>query len=378
MIFRALQFDFPSAAWLLFLVIGIAVSFFYIYHYRKNKLQAFAEQSVLDAVVVKREPVIFCVKSFLYFVVWICGVFALMGPKGNEQYVSSLPNGHAATVKKNVLEKTLLRRNTHEVIFLIDASASMEVADVSGRTRLEVAKEIVDDAVRHLKGENVSLYAFTSATVQVVPSTLDYLFMRLMLQQIKINEDETEGTNIKQALDFLRQQYFAKVSPKTKTLIILSDGGDTRLEGLGLEERKQAIEEIISPVADAGEKNLHVFSVGLGSAQGKEVPGVLYHGHPINSSLEVPLLHKLSLIGKGELFIAGEKTPFQISRALNQNIAQEESFVDATVDLPPSDMGEEVNVYDFYFQYPLAMAIAALMGCLLIPDTRKEIGGRRL
>ena len=372
---RALQLDFPSAAWLLFVVIGIAWLFFFLFHYRQKKLQSFAERSVLDSIVEKREPVIFWIKVILYGTAWICAVMALMGPKGNERYVSTSPDGQVAIVKKSALEKTVLRKNTHEVIFLVDASASMNIADLSGRTRLEVAKEIVDDVIHHLKGENVSLFAFTSATTQIVPSTLDYLFTRLMLQQIKINEEETEGTDIKQALEALRKQFFAKASPKNKTLIVLSDGGDTSLVGLNAEERKQAIAKIISPIADAGEKKLHVFAVGLGSSEGKEVPDVLFHGRSVTSAVDEPLLRRLSL--SGNLFVATKMAPFHISEALNQNIAREESFVDTSVDLSLPDSGNGTHIYDFYFQYPLSAAIIALMGCLQILVRELSIGGTR-
>jgi Ca-activated chloride channel homolog len=378
MIWRAIQFDWPSASILLPFIVGIAWTLFFLYHNRQKKLRAFAQPSVLNVVVEKREPIIFWIKVFLYCVAWLCGVLALMQPKGNERYVSTAPNGQVTVKKQEQTTKNNLRRKAHDVIFLIDASASMQIADISEKTRLDASKEIVDDVIRRLKGETVALFAFTSATMQIVPSTLDYLFTRLMLQQIDINEGETEGTDIKQALAYLRKIYFAKTSSKTKTLIILSDGGDTRLMGLSSDKLKQAIADIVSPIADAEEKNLRVFVVGLGSAQGKDVPGISFQGHPVISTLEEPLLRKLSRAGRGDLFSVGTMTPFQISQTLQQHIAQDESFIDASVSLTPPDRGDETRVYDLYFQIPLGIAILALMGCLLIPDTIKRTVERRI
>lgn len=378
MIWRSIDYDWPLAAFFLLLVVPIAWMFFFLNRHRQKKLQDFADPFVLRAVVEKRDASLFWIRTFLYCLAWICAVLALMQPKGNERYVSTSPNGQVAVGKQSTPKKALLRKNTHEVIFLVDTSASMEIADVSGeKTRLAASKEIVDDVIRHLKGENVSLFAFTSVTMQIVPSTLDYIFLRLMLQHMEINEGETEGTDIKQALEFLRRLYFAKSSPKTKTLIILSDGGDTHLFGLTEEQWKQEIGEIISPLADAEEKKLRVFSVGLGSLKGKEVPGILFQGKPVLSALEETLLRKLSISGRGELFVVGKMTPFQVSQALSRKIALDESFVDASVELPPPDMEEGSHVYDYYFQIPLALAILALAGSLLIPETRKKIGKRR-
>lgn len=377
MIWQAIQFDWPSAGLLLMIVIAIAWLLFFLYNYRKKKLQTFANQAVLEAILEKREPIFYWIKVFLYCLAWICGVFALMQPKGNERYISTAFNGQVS-MEKPTLQNAHLRKNAHEVIFLVDASASMKIADVQGKTRLDVAKEIVDDVIRHLKGETISLVAFTSATMQIVPSTLDYLFTRLMLKQISINEGETEGTSIKQALEFVRQQFFAANSLKTKTLIVLSDGGDTDLVGLSPDKRKQEMMDIVSPIHDAEKKNLRVFAVGLGSLKGQEIPGVSFEGHPVISALEEPLLRRISATGRGELFVVNEMTPFQISQKLSQNIARDESFVDSSVELPFSDAGENTHVYDLYYQIPLAVAILALMGCLLIPDTRKKIEGRNV
>lgn len=371
---RELQYDHFSAAWLFLFAFGIGWIFFSLYQYRQKALKAFGSESVLKAVLERREPVLFWLKVFLCILAWVFGVFALMDPKGNERYISTAPNGQITVARKTESQGATLRKKAHEVIFLIDASASMGVSDVSGKTRLEVAKEIADEVIRHLNGENVSVYAFTSATIQQVPSTLDYLFARLMVRQIKMNAEETEGTDIKQALEFLRSQYFSKESPKAKTLIILSDGGDTQLVGLDGEMRKQAIASMVSQIADAGEKNLHVFTVGLGSFEGKEVPGIEFEGKPVLSKVDESLLRRLSIAGRGELFLSEKMTPFQISQALNQRIFRKQSYVDTRIEASLPDRGERTLIYDFYFQLPLGLAILALMGCLLLPDTYKEKG----
>jgi len=334
-------------------------------------MQEFAHKSILDAVVVKREPIIFWMKVLLFCLAWICAVIAMMGPKGNERYAAGSNSGQKVDAKST--HKTVLRKKAHEIIFLVDASASMKISDVSGKSRLEASKEIVDDVIRNLKGENVSLYAFTSVTIQIIPSTLDYLFTRLMLRQIEINEGETEGTDIKQALEFLKNQNLSQSKDKTTTLIVLSDGGDTSLEGLTGDAKNQKIIEIVSPMADVQKLNTRIYTVGLGSTQGSKIPDVMFKGQPVTSSVEGQLLRKLSAAGHGDYFGVVELTPFQISRKLNQEIARNESFVDVSADIPEANDREMTRTYDLYFQYPLALAIMALIGCLLIPNTQKKI-----
>lgn len=365
MIWRTLHYDFLSAALLLLLLIPLAYSFIFLYQDRKKKMQAFASPPILEAILEKRAY--FWLKTFLYCLAWICGVIALMEPKGNERYAGTSASAPLASSSQTARP---LRKKAHEVILLIDASSSMNVADVSGKTRLESAKAIADDLMSRLKGENISLFAFTGTTMQIVPSTLDYLFTRLMLRQIQINEGETEGTNIKQALDFVKNLYFEKPSSTTKTIILFSDGGDTRLVGLSTAQTKQAIQEIMSPIANAEENHLRVFVVGIGSASGATVPGVSFHGSPVISALEEPLLRKLSIAGRGDLFLVSHMTSLQIAQKLAQNIAKEESFIDAAEAAP--DQQDNTHLYDLYFQIPLGIAILALAGCLFLPDTRRK------
>lgn len=372
MIWGNIQFDEISAAFLLLLVFPLLWGFYLLYRFRQERMAAFADQSLLDVIVEKRTPTAFWTKSCLFCLVWVCAAIALMQPKGNERYVTS-PEHQRDVVHKTLQQKATLRKKLHEVIILLDASASMSISDAQGgKTREAVAKEIADHVISELRGENVSLYAFTSATMQIVPSTMDYLFTRLMLRQVGINEGETTGTNIKQSLDTVRRLYFSGVSPTTKTIILLTDGGDTHLEGASEGQRREIIDDIVKPVADAQAKNLRVLVVGIGSREGKEIPGITFHGHSVLSALEEPLLRRLSVVGRGEFLIANEMTPFQVSQQLSKRIAQEEVFMDASTEIPLTEIAGNTRVYDLYFQIPLGIAMFALAGCLLIPDTRKR------
>ena len=85
---------------------------------------------------------------------------------------------------------------------MLDTSASMSVEDTRQKnTRLEVAKEIIDEMVQKLDGQNVALYSFTSALTPIVPLTLDYLFTRLMLQDVHLNYGEVAGTDLFESLE---------------------------------------------------------------------------------------------------------------------------------------------------------------------------------
>lgn len=373
MIWWNIYWDLASVAALLIITLPLLWGFIFLYRYRQEKLAAFADQLIIARVVENRLPTAFWTKTGLYCMVWLCAVVALMQPKGNERYVSSVQDGNIAG-NQSAVHKAILRKKMHEVIFLLDVSASMNIPDArGGKTREVVAKEIADNVISNLRGESVSFFAFTSATMQIVPSTMDYLFTRLMLRQVGINEAETTGTHIKQALETIRNQFFSLANSTTKTIILLTDGGDTYLEGAAPDKRKELIEEIIKPLADAEEKHVRVLVVGIGSQEGKKVPGITFNGHPVISALEVPLLRRLSIAGRGELIEANEMTPFQVSQLLSKAIARDETFVDSSIETSIPDTAGDMRIYDFYFQIPLGIAIFALAGCLLIPDTRKNL-----
>lgn len=366
MIWRSIHYDWPSAVLLAFLGLLLAWRFIALYQYRRTVLNEFAEPSVMHALLERRHPFIYVTKACLCCMIWLCAAFALMQPKGNSRYVSP-----SVSKEESSLPQEKRRKKMHEILLLIDASASMAVTDAySGVTRLSAAKEIADTIVSGLKGENVSLFAFTSATMQLVPSTTDYLFARLMLREVEINEGETAGTDIRQALETVRQNSFSKSAPKPKTLILLSDGGDTAYESAEGAVQQTLLDQIIEPLADAIDQHLHVQVVGIGSKQGRDVPGVTYKGHAVLSTLDEGLLKKISVAGQGNLFLANEMTSLQTAKAVLEAISQQSTYEETSA-MPTEESAHEL-VYDLYYQIPLGLALLAFAAVLLLPDTSRQ------
>lgn len=365
MIWRALQYDFPQAAWLLLAVPALAWGFVSLYRYRQRKLTLLAHAHVLDKLLEKRSPAAYWVRAALCCVAWTCGVLALMQPKGNERAVA--PAGEAAAGVPS-LKNQVVRQKQHDVLFLIDASASMGAVDKgAGKDRLSLAKEIADEVISRLKGEDAALYAFTSATMQLVPATADYLFLRLMLRQIQINEGETAGTDTKQALEAIRKQYLLTPSSKLKTLVLLTDGGDTHIDSLQGRDREAAIDALIKVVDNPAGPHLRVMAVGIGSAEGAVIPGITYQGKPVVAKLDAPLLRKLAARTGGKAFFTEQLSTLQIGDAIAAAIAEETPVYSQRIVQQRAD--ETMRYYDYYFQWPLGIGLAALMLALLLPET---------
>lgn len=366
MIWRTIDYSLPGAAFLFFAVCALVWMWVALDAYRHKKLADFSAPNVLKELLERRDPVYFWIKVILCCAVWIFAVAAFMQPKGNAHYV----NGGRENVPKDL---NTLRRNMQDIVFLLDVSASMTAADTfGGRTREAMAKEISDDIISHLQGENVALFGFTSATMQIVPPTTDYLFTRLMLRQLQINEEETSGTDIKQALEYVRTQMLQMPASNSKTLIILTDGEDTSLIDLSQEQHAQAIQQMLKLIRSNAEEHWELFIVGIGSKEGSEVPNLTYQGHAVISKLDESLLRQLSIVGKGELFLAEEATPWEIAEKIHQKIKKNSAIVKTVREMPSFTSSSEEKIFDEYFQIPLAAAILALALLLILPNSRKQ------
>jgi len=182
---RDLNFHSPEIAFLMMLVSVFFFSQLSLYYYRKKQIQSYADSRLLPKLVRNRSRLASFYKIGAWGVIWILLCFALMSPEGNVRYLSD-PSNEVLEAKK-----------THELIFLVDTSASMGVRDSENKqTRLEKTKTIMQDLIGQLKNTSISIYAMTSTLTPLVPQTLDFLFARLVVREIEINQGEIGGNRI--------------------------------------------------------------------------------------------------------------------------------------------------------------------------------------
>lgn len=370
MIWGSLAFDCPYAAFLIILLLPAAWLFYALFRWRKEVLARFAKEEVRSKIMTTESATLYWIKVILLSIAFASAAAALSQPMGNAHYAGGEP---AKAKLSDEHAKGVMRIKMHEVIILIDASASMGIKDTeAGKSRLETSKEIADQVISSLRGESVSLYSFTSVPMRAVPSTMDYIFTRLMLSQISVNEGETSGTNIQSALEAVREKYLSNPSGTTKTLIVLSDGGDTSLYGLEGKERNDRVAILLSPLAGSENQNLAAYAVGIGSKKGEAVPDVTYNGKPVESSLNTGLLERLALLGHGSYFAPSETSPFRTAQEISRLIAKRGEYIDVSAEIPLAASRNNTPIYDLFFQAPLAVALVALLIALFLPDTLQK------
>lgn len=316
-------------------------------------------------------------------------VLGLMQPRGNVRYASGeVPerSEEPRVLKEDRQEASenaplQRRRMAHQVLFLLDASASMSVKDTRvGKSRLEYAKELIEEVVSRLEGQSVAVYAFTSEVSTVVPLTMDYLYARLMSRRIDINEGDVAGTDFVEALEFMKQRHWSDgQGADVKTLILLSDGGDTRLEASKGEDRRLEQEAILAQIGEAGEKNLRVFTVGLGTQSGAEIPGLEFEGQPVRSNLDEELLKRLSQTGRGRYYFANDFSALDIATDMVSILSKDDQWIEEEAEAPSvrlervvEEEGEQNLIFDEYFQVPTFLAAVALALYLWFPRGRQQ------
>lgn len=265
-------------------------------------------------------------------------ILALMDPRGNPRYL---------TVEKNV------ETSAGEIVFLIDASASMTATDTrTGQSRFEIAKEIAQQTIEQISGNSIALFAFTSQLTPMSPPTFDLLFVHMMVNQLMINEGDATGTDLYVALNDLLPTLAQ--STTAKTVVLLTDGENT----------DQKPSENLDPVIDKMlQLNTNIEVVGVGSEKGKVIPGLLYEGKPVISVPDLTLLQRIAARGRGNYLSASSNSSLAVASELTSFIRRDNH---GTMKIGSSSQAQVL--YTHYRFYPIAAALILLLFYRLFPS----------
>lgn len=345
MIPRDFFFSYFHQIWHLFWLIPLLCLMLYAQHQRKKGADLLIQKNLQNSVIIPRD-FFWNIFAFICFSLgWVFAVIALMGPMGNEYYLE---------------EKTKFAREHAplELFLVLDVSQSMGVRD--GRhqqMRLESALEIADRLVAKIKNDPVALFAFTSDLVPFVPLTYDRTFIRLMLKELGLNEGDHYGTNFSILFEQLKKQL--EMFPKApKALVLFSDGGDGLIEASSKKDREVAIASLIQMIKSL---NVPVFTVGIGTKEGGEVPDI---GRKVISRLDEALLREISEQTGGRYFSGNAQSADEIALRIDQSL--ERPRTNERIE------GGVTGLFHYYFQIPLTLAICLLGLSFLMPSAKRK------
>ncbi len=329
MLLGGLEFKHPY--FIIFLLIPVMVLVVMILACRKKeKIMGMLKMPIRMRFKVVR--IVLMVTGFCFM------TFSLLGPQLFQGY---------ADVKKT----------GRDIYVLIDTSNSMLAEDIQPN-RISRAKKIIEGILDNLKGDRIGFIPFSSGSYIQMPLTDDYQLARMFLDVIDTNMIGGGGTNIGAAIK-LASDSFERTSSSNKVIIVLSDG----------EEHEKNSVDTLKRIND---KNLKVYTVGVGSEKGGLIPvydstGEQKTGYKkdssnnfITSRMDSEVLKQLAEAGNGAYYQSS------ITSAEILSIVKDISSLKGT-----TTATEKIRRFNQIYQYFLGIGMLLLLIAFLLPERGK-------
>ena len=334
-----MRFAEPMFLWGLLTLPLFALLFVYAYHRRKKLAARFVSLSMLPKLSTSVSPWRRLAKvTILLFAIAFLFV-ALARPQWGRKMEH-------------------IERRGLDLVLLQDISLSMLAEDIKPN-RLTRSRHEISAFLESLSGDRVGLVAFSGEAQVMVPLTLDYGTVQMMLKELTPGW-LMPGTNLEKAIrkgmDLYRNSGSAG---QYSVMILMSDG----------EELEAAA---VNAAKEAAEMGIRIYTIGIGSREGVPIPvpskngEVAYkkdmQGNIVTTRLEDGTLQEIASV-TGGLYFYASPGEFQLQKVLTE-IASLEKKEQA------SDRME--NYQD---RYQIFLGLAALL--FLIEALVSERGRRR-
>ncbi len=241
-----------------------------------------------------------------------------------------------------------------DVIIAVDTSRSMLADDVKP-SRLARARMELLDLIPSLRGDRVGLVTFSGAAFTVCPLTLDYGALRLFINDLSTDAVSRGGTDLAAAIN-RSIAAFESGPGKYKVLVLISDGEN--LQG-----------DYRAAVKEAEEKDIRIFTVGIGSSEGVPIKiendaGSHYlkdrQGNIVVSKLNEPVLAEIATATGGAY-----------QRATASGLGLASLYRDRIAPLEKKELeSSRKKVYQHRFQWPLALGLLLLAAEALLGEKK--------
>ena len=282
---KAALFGWEEVRWLYWLPVSLLIplgSIFYSFFYNKTT-QKIADFPLLAVRLTRSKSSTWDLRAVLLQFAVITALMALTNPRYGVRVIQQKSQGA-------------------EVLVAVDVSKSMDVVDNGERkSRIERAKTALQMLLSKLGGKQIGLTIFAGESYNLLPITSDYVAVSEFITSINTDMLTAGGTNFQEALTQAMQ---AIDTPDTgsKNIILLSDG----------EDHKEGLEPLLATLK---EKNIKIYTVGIGSIEGAPIPiidrtgrmaGYIRDekGQTVISQLNETLLKEIAQQTDGQYFFA--------------------------------------------------------------------------
>ena len=248
-----------------------------------------------------------------------------------------------------------VRRKGLDLMVVLDTSRSMMASDIKP-SRLQQAKWGIRDLLRNLHGDRVGLVPFAGSSLLQCPLTIDYAAFAMTLDDIYSGIIPRGGTAIAQALRTAIAAFPAD-GAADRVILLVTDGEDHEGDPLRL-------------LPELKEKNIRVYTIGIGTLEGEMVPGAdsqgAYfkdrQGQIVKTVLKEDVLQKLAL-GTGGTYVRSAPGDTGLERVFNESINNLKRAEQET---------RTAKIYEERFVWPILAALLLLAGEALLADRRKS------
>ena len=236
-----------------------------------------------------------------------------------------------------------------DIVMLLDVSASMNIEDLADRSRIEVAKDTMENFIRGRQNDRIGFVMFSGEPLTLAPPTLDYGLLMQALHQASIGvlKDGTAiGDGLAVAVNHLRSS-----QAKSRVVILLTDGDNN----LGQVDPATAGELAVG-------YGIRVYTIAIGREGKVRMPirhkGVF--GNTMTSyqwfenALNPELLMKIAEMTHGKFYRVNDESALaSVFREIDQ--------------LEKTDVKIKEKIkYDEAFELPLKWGVATLIGSELV------------
>lgn len=240
-----------------------------------------------------------------------------------------------------------------EVIIALDVSNSMLAEDYSPN-RLERAKLAISRVTEKLNDDRIGLIIFAGESYVQIPLTSDYISAKMFLNSITTGSVPVQGTAIASAID-LALRSFSEQSDKSRAIIVITDGENHE-------------DDPVSAAKAAADMGVRVFTIGVGSKEGKFIPlpegGYITdsEGNNVVTRLDDEMLQEIAEAGNG-VYVHSSNREFGLGPIVEE-VQKMEDKVMTTV---------TYEEYEELYMYFLGVALFFLVLPMLVGDRRSKI-----
>lgn len=229
---------------------------------------------------VKKEPLKYNFYKFSKYLIFIISLFFLIIASASPLYLS---------------DKIPIEEKGHAFIFCLDISSTMKALDFNPQSRIEKAKEIIENFIKSRSLDFFGLIIFAKYSVPYIPLCSDKKFVIERLKEVEIDMIE-DGTAIGNAIISGIEQ-LKNYKGESKNIILITDGINN--------------DGYIHPIYAANEAkkyNVKIYPIAIGTNLPVPFPfkdsrGMIYT-RKISIPVDYELLSQISIIaGTGEKLI---------------------------------------------------------------------------